>query len=172
MMYKTIIQVFRFLILVLFQVMILNHLNLSGYMNPYLYIYFILLLPYSTPRWLLLLLAFALGLIIDLFTYTPGLNASATLLVAFVRPFVIRLISGAPETELGWEPSLRENGLSWFLSYSVILILIHHTALFYLEMFRFTEFFDTLWRILLSSAFTLVLVFLSELIFFHAHKEK
>lgn len=156
----------RFLFLVLFQVLILNHINLGGYTNPYLYVYFILLLPFATPRWMLLILAFILGISIDIFTNTMGLNAAATLLMAFCRPYVMRAISREPEEEMGVQPSLKQQGFTWFFLYSLILILIHHVALFYLEIFRFTEFFQTLWRVIVSSLFTLVLVFLSELIFY------
>ncbi len=155
----------RFLFLVLLQVLILNNINLGGYTNPYLYVYFVLLLPFVTPRWLLLILAFLLGISIDLFTNTYGLNAAATVLMAFCRPYVIRAISREPEEDLGIQPSLRVEGFTWFFSYSFILILIHHTTLFYLEIFRFTEFFQTLLRVLTSTAFTLVLVFISELLF-------
>lgn len=155
----------RFLFLVLLQVLILNHINLGGYTNPYLYIYFILLLPFATPRWILLVLAFFVGISIDLFTNTYGLNAAATVLMAFFRPFVISANSREPETDLGIQPSLRVQGFSWFFFYSFILVLIHHTALFYLEVFRFTEFFQTLLRVGTSTAFTMVLIFLGELIF-------
>jgi len=156
----------RFLFLVLFQVLVLNQINLGGYSNPYLYVYFILLLPFVTPRWLLLILAFFLGISIDLFTNTYGLNAAATLLMAFCRPYVIRAISHEPEEDLGIQPSLRAEGFKWFFTYSFILVMIHHTALFYLEIFRFTEFFQTFLRVLTSTAFTLVLIFISELLFY------
>lgn len=159
-------NIVRFLFLVLFQVLILNNINLGGYTNPYLYIYFVLLLPFATPRWMLLLLAFFLGIAIDLFTNTLGLNAAATVLMAFSRPYIIRAISREPEEELGIQPSLRIQGFAWFFFYALFLILIHHFALFYLEILRFTEFFQTLLRVITSTAFTLALVFLSELLFY------
>ncbi len=162
----------RFLFLVLFQVLILNDINLGGYTNPYLYLYFILLLPFATPRWMMLFLAFFLGISIDLFTNTYGLNAAATVLMAFCRPYVIGAISREPEEELGIQPSLRIQGFKWFFFYSFILILVHHIALFYLDIFRFTEFFQTLLRVITSTVFTLVLVFLSELIFHSRTKGK
>ena len=83
----------RFFFLVFFQVLILNNIQLGGYINPYFYIYFILLLPFETPRWLLLILSFLLGLTIDVFVNTPGVNAAACVLMAFARPFVITSIS-------------------------------------------------------------------------------
>ena len=152
----------RFFFLLFFQVLILNHLNLGGYINPYFYIFFILLLPFETPPWLLLFSAFFLGLGIDVFTNTLGLNASASVIAAFARPFIIKLISSGPESLIGDTPSLKNQGLKWFLYYSISLVLIHHLALFYLEIFRLEEFFQTFVRVLLSSAFTMFLVLISE----------
>ncbi len=159
-------NILRFFFLVFFQVLILNHVNLGGYVNPYFYIYFILLLPFSTPKWMLLLAGGALGWSIDIFTHTIGLNISACLLMAFARPFLISAISSGPESLLGDTPSLRNQGVKWFLYYSVFLILIHHFTLFFLEIFRFGEFLATLSRVLLSGAFTLLLVLVSEYLFY------
>ena len=152
----------RFFFLIFFQVLILNNINLGGYINPYFYIYFILLLPFDIPRWMLLLVSFILGWSIDIFTNTIGLNASACVMMAFFRPFVISAISSGPESLIGETPSIRNQGVKWFLYYSVLLVLVHHFTLFYLEIFRFSEFFATLIRMLLSSAFTLLLVLISE----------
>jgi cell shape-determining protein MreD len=152
----------RFVFLILFQVLILNNIQFSGYINPYFYIYFILLLPFETPRWLLMLSAFLLGISLDAFTNTFGLNAFACVLMAFVRPFVITTISTGTEFMIGHSPSLKNQGVKWFAYYSVILVLVHHFALFYLEIFRFMEFFQTLLRVLLSSLFTLIIVFIAE----------
>ena len=156
----------RFIFLVLFQVLILNNIHFSGYINPYFYIYFILLLPFETPRWLLLSSAFLLGITLDSFSKTPGLNAAACVLMAFFRSFIIASISSGTEFMMGTHPSLKNQGIKWFIYYSVILVLIHHFSFFYLEIFRFTEFFQTLIRVLLSSAFTLLLVFISEYLFY------
>jgi len=160
----------RFIFLVFFQVMILNHINLGGYINPYFYIYFILLLPFITPNWLLLLSAFLMGLSIDLFSNTMGINAAASVMMAFARPFVIRFISTGTEYEVGERPSLKNQDMKWFLYYCIILILIHHFVLFYLEIFRFREFFTTFLRVVLSSAFTFLLVMLSEYLFYRRQK--
>jgi hypothetical protein len=160
----------RFVFLIFFQVLILNNIQFSGYINPYFYIYFILLLPFETPRWLLLLSAFLLGISLDAFTNTFGLNAAACVLMAFVRPFVISAISTGTEFMIGHSPSLKNQGLKWFAYYSIILVLVHHFALFFLEIFRFTEFFQTLLRVLLSSVFTLLLVFIAEYLSYPTEK--
>jgi len=160
----------RFIFLVFFQVLILNHINLGGFINPYFYIYFILLLPFATPKWLLLVSAFLIGISIDLFSNTMGINAAASVMMAFARPFVITAISTGTEYEVGERPSLKNQDMKWFLYYCVILILIHHFVLFYLEIFRFAEFLSTLLRVLLSSAFTLLLVMISEYLFYRRQK--
>jgi hypothetical protein len=152
----------RFIGLVLLQVLILNHISLGGYVNPYLYVLFILWLPFSTERWVLLLSAFLLGFSVDIFSNTLGLNAAASVIMAFARPFVISMISTGTDFEPTSRPSIRGQGMRWFLPYAVTLVLLHHFVLFYLEVFRFSEFFPTLLRVLLSSAFTLGLVFLAE----------
>jgi hypothetical protein len=156
----------RFLFLALFQVLILNNIRLSGYINPYFYIYFILLLPFETPRWALLLSSFLLGMTLDLLSNTPGLNAAACVLMAFFRPVVISSISTGTEYMVGDHPSLKNQGIKWFSYYAVILVLVHHISLFYLEIFRLTEFFQTLLRALLSAAFTLLMIFISEYLFY------
>jgi hypothetical protein len=163
-------NILRFFFLIFFQGLILNHVNLGGYINPYFYIYFILLLPFSTPRWMLLILAFILGIGIDMFTNTIGLNAAACVIMAFARPFVISAISSGPESLIGDTPSLKNQGLKWFLYYAIILILVHHISLFYLEIFRLSEFIATFVRVLLSSAFTLILVMISEYITYSGNK--
>jgi hypothetical protein len=155
----------RFFLLILLQVLILNNINLGGFINPYFYIYFILLLPFEISGWLLLLLSFLLGAGIDVFTNTLGLNISACLAMGFARPYIIRSISTGTDSLLGDSPSLKNQGLKWFLYYSISLVLIHHFVLFYLEAFRFTEFFMTFFRMILSSIFTLLLVMISEYLF-------
>lgn len=158
----TLKNIIRFVLLVLLQVLILNHVSLGGYVNPYLYILFILWLPFSTERWVLLISAFLLGFAVDIFSNTIGLNAAASVAMAFARPFVISMISTGTDFEPGTRPSIRGQGMRWFLSYAIILVLIHHSVLFYLEIFRFSEFFPTLLRVILSTIFTLGLVLLSE----------
>jgi len=150
------------LILILFQVLVLNHIQFSGYVNPYVYIMIVLLLPSLTPAWLVLVTSFLAGLIIDLFSGSPGMHASATLLAGFSRPFILRLISPSDGYESGSDLSMAAYGVRWFFIYTVLIVLIHHTALFFLEVFRFADFFRTILRILLSSFFTIGFILLIE----------
>jgi rod shape-determining protein MreD len=150
------------ILLILLQVLVLNNIQFSGYINPYVYIMIILLLPSITPAWLVLIVSFVTGLIIDLFSGSPGMHASATLLAGFSRPLVLRLISPRDGYESGSDLSMVAYGLRWFFIYASIIVLIHHTTLFFLEVFRFTDFFRTILRILLSSIFTVGFILLLE----------
>jgi hypothetical protein len=152
----------RFILLVLVQILIINNIQVSGFIVPYIYILFVLLLPFETPKWVLLVTAFALGLSVDLFTQTPGMHAAATVFMAFVRPFVLETSAPRDGYEAGTFPRLHYYGFQWFLQYTVILVLAHHFVLFYIEVFRFSEFFSTFLRVLLSSFFSVILIMLSQ----------
>jgi rod shape-determining protein MreD len=151
-----------FILLIFLQVLLFSNIQFSGYVNPYVYVLFILLLPVEIPSWLLLLLSFATGLIIDFFSGSPGMHASATVFAGFVRPYILRIISPRDGYEPGSDPSMLTYGFTWFLTYTLLIVLVHHTALFYLEVFRFAEFFRTLLRVLLSSLFTIIFILLIE----------
>ena len=162
---KTALQIIRFVVLVLLQVLVINHIRLGGYVHPYIYLIFIMLLPFSTPKWQLLILGFALGLTIDLFTGTPGLHAGATTLMAFCRPSIIKLVSGNQKFENITEPNLGQLGGIWFFRYALCMVLIHHFALFFLESFSFSLMGQVLLRILLSVPVSIFLIIMILFIF-------
>ena len=157
--------ILMFIFVVLIQVLILNQLQISGYLNPYFYVLFILLLPVSTPRYLVLLLAFIIGFSIDFFSDTPGLHAAATTLLGYLRTPVMYLVSGRG-SDMAEYPTLKNNGLRWFLVYSVLLVLIHHFFLFYMEVFSFTGFFRTLIRVIFSTILSVFVIVLSQFLIF------
>jgi rod shape-determining protein MreD len=155
-------NIIRFIILVLVQVLILNNIQLGGYINPYLYVLFILLLPIETPKWLILFLSFFIGIGVDMFSNTMGLHAAASVFMGFCRPYLLKVLAPregyATETKL----SLKSMSLRWFLTYGGILVFLHHLFLFYTEAFRFTEFFHTLLRVILSSFFSILLIIICQ----------
>ena len=156
---KNIILLF---LIILLQVFAFNNIQLGGFINPYFYIIFILLLPFETPGWTLLVSSFFLGLFMDMFSQTLGMHASACTLMAFLRPSVLKAFSPRDGYELGTLPRIQFYGFTWFLKYALALIFVHHFVLFYLEMFRFTDFFYTLFRVILSTLFTGLFVILSQ----------
>lgn len=157
--------VFRFIILIAVQVLILNHIEISGYINPFLYVLFILMLPIRIPRIFLLIIAFATGLCVDLFTNTAGMHAAACVLMAYLRPGWLKIIAPRDGYDAEAVPSVKRFGFQWFIIYSSVMVLIHHVFLFYIEVFRFSEFFSTLIRALLSSLITLLLIIITQYLF-------
>lgn len=163
-------HILQFFALLLFQVLILNHIRIGLYINPYVYVLFILLLPFSTPRWFLLVAAFLTGLAIDWFAATPGLHAGATVFMAFMRPFIIKAVSGNRELDPDAGPGLRSTGKRWFVVYSFLLVLLHHAALVFLEVFSFAQLKDTLLRLFSSALFSELIILL--LLFFFSKTKK
>ena len=162
---KIALQIIRFVVLVLLQVLVINHIRLGGYVHPYIYMIFIMLLPFSTPKWQLLVLGFALGLTVDLFTGTLGLHAGATTLMAFCRPSIIKLVSGNQKFENITEPNLGQLGGIWFFRYALCMVFIHHLALFFLESFSFRLLGQVMLRILLSVPVSIFLIMMILFIF-------
>lgn len=156
-------NIFRFVWVVLAQVLIFNNIQFSGYINPYFYLLFILLLPINTPAWIRLISAFLIGYAIDIFSQSSGLHTASSVLVAFIQPMVIHSIKASGEIDGKTEPNLSNMGFRWFISYSLVLIFVHHFFYFLLEVFRFEHFFDTFYRIIISTFATFIVVLMSQL---------
>jgi len=166
------LSLLRFIVLVFVQVFLLKNITLYNISTPYPYILFVLLLPFETPNLLLFPLAFALGLTIDAFYDTPGLHAAACVLLALVRVMFISITVQKEGFDNEPEPTLSIMGFRWFFTYAVILTLIHHTFLFLLEAFSFSEFIFILQRVITSSIFTVFLMLITGLLFFRKPERK
>jgi len=162
---KVVSNILRLIFLVALQVLIFNNVNFSGYINPYIYVIFILMLPFDIPGWLLLVSAFFVGLMIDIFSNTLGMHTAASLFMAFCRPGILKVLSTGKESETDLRPNVYDMGLYRFTLYALILISIHHLSYFYIETFRLSEFFRTFFRALLSILFTTLVVVLSQYAF-------
>ena len=161
-------SIVRFVFLVLIQAFVLQNINMGGFINPYLYILFVLWLPVDTEKSLVMFLAFLLGISVDVFTNSIGMHAAACVAMAFARPYVLKLISPRDDYELGTKPKVINLGWTWFLLYGSLLTFIHHFVLFSLEVFRFGEFFFTFFRTVSSTVFTLLLLVIAELLTFRS----
>jgi rod shape-determining protein MreD len=162
----------RFIFLVFIQVFLLKNISLYNLSTPYLYILFILLLPFEIPNVLLFLLAFLTGLTIDAFYDTPGLHAAACVVLAFVRVLFISITVQKDGFDNEPEPTLSVMGFRWFFTYASVLTLAHHFFLLNLEVFRISEIQYTLTRFVLSSIFTVFLMLLSGLLFYRNRERK
>lgn len=168
--FSTLKQAGRFLIILGIQILILNQIHLGGYITPFFYPLFILLLPFQTKGYVVLLLAFFTGLAVDMFSNSLGMHAAATLFMAFFRPGIIRLLSIKTEFEPEVEPRIHVMGKVWVLTYTVILLLIHHLSLFLIEVFRFDELAEILAKTVISTGFSVIIIMLAHFLMGSARK--
>jgi hypothetical protein len=145
--------------LVLFQVLVLNNVNVGGLVNPYIYVLFILLLPIDISGWMLLFLSFLTGITIDVFSGTLGMHAFATVMMGFSRPSVIGLISQRGQ-DLGKYPSLKTRGFTWMLLYFILSVTIHHFTYFIIESWSAATFSLVLLRIVFSAVISIFIMVL------------
>ncbi|RZA01822.1 MAG: rod shape-determining protein MreD [Sphingobacteriaceae bacterium] len=167
-----IINLIRFVLLVFIQVFLLKNISLYNLSTPYLYILFILLLPFETPNLLLFPLAFILGLTIDAFYNTPGLHAASCVLLALVRVIFISITVQKDGFDNEPEPTLSIMGFRWFFTYALVLTVLHHFFLFNLEVFSLDEIQYTLGRVVFSSIFTVFLMLTTGLLFYRSKERK
>ncbi len=154
----------RFFILVLLQWLMLNEINLGVYLNIYLYVLFILLMPFETPGWILLPVCFLIGLCVDLSLNTVGLHTSAATFMGFLRPFTLRVLKPREGYEINSSPGLMSMGFNWFISYCLIMVFIHHFWYFFLEAFKFSDIFFILLKIICSLLLNVFLILLAQLL--------
>ncbi len=153
----------RFILLVFLQVFLLNNINLLGYINPYLYILFILLYPSSGNQTLLIFLSFLLGLSVDIFEDSGGVHAAACAFVAYIRPVVLKYSFG-----ISYEYNsvkLEKAAPTERFIYVASIIFIHNFVMFALEIFSFEHILLLLKSTLFSGIFTLVLIIGSLILF-------
>ena len=132
-----IVNSIRFILLIASQVFLLKNIGYYNLSIPYLYILFIMLLPFGIPNALLFSLAFLAGITIDVFYDTMGLNAIACTVMAFVRVIFIALTVQRDGFDNEPEPRLGLMGFRWFVFYAIILTFFHHLILFGFETFNF-----------------------------------
>lgn len=153
----------RFLVLILTQVLICSQINFFGYINPYIYILFIILFPVKNNRSLFIFLSFLLGLIVDLFLDSGGIHAAASVFIAYARPIVLKFSFGMIYEHQSIKFDSVDFGAK--LTYITIMIAVHHIILFSLEIFSISKIILILQKTLFSSIFTIILCVLITIIF-------
>lgn len=156
-------NVVRFVVLSLIQVLLLDHINFLGHINPYLYIYFILLFPLTGNKILLILLSFLMGLTIDMFNDSGGIHAGASVFIAWLRPLLLKFSFG-----VSYEyNTVKVNSASFSqqLFYILGMVFLHHLMLFSLEIFNLDQILLILKSTLFSSIFSTILIFCTLYLF-------
>ncbi|MDD2819902.1 MAG: rod shape-determining protein MreD [Flavobacterium sp.] len=149
------VNIFRFVLLLATQIIVFNNMNFFGFISPFPYVLFIILYPVNGNKSGLLLASFLLGLIMDMFSNSGGIHATACLALAYFRPFLFKFSFG-----LSYEyQTVKLNDVLTPERFSFILlsVVIHHLVLFILEAFQFSFFWDILLRTVLSTVFTIII---------------
>jgi hypothetical protein len=160
-------NIIRILIILFFQVFIVTRIPpLHQFIVPYFYFVLILWLPFKTTRINLLVLGFLIGMAVDWFFKTPGLHAAASLLIAYLRPFVINLLLPKEATEWGTEePNNKTMGSVPYSVYIIILTVLHHAYLIFLEWLQFGSFFYFIAKLFATALVSLLLILIADLFF-------
>ncbi|WP_347373069.1 rod shape-determining protein MreD [Aequorivita sp. Q41] len=153
----------RFIFLIFLQVFLLNNINLFGYINPYLYLFFILMFPLDGSKGLLIFLGFLLGLSIDIFEDSGGVHAAACAFIAYIRPVVLKYSFGVSYQYNSVK--IKKADIMERFTYISSLVLMHHLILFSLEIFSFKHMLLLLKSTLFSGIFTIILVFCTMILF-------
>ncbi|MFY7900835.1 MAG: rod shape-determining protein MreD [Chitinophagaceae bacterium] len=165
-------NIIRFLLFILVQVFVLNKVPpLHQFIVPYVYFLFILWLPFSIPRLLLLAVGFLFGLSLDYFTGTPGLHAAPCTLIAYLRPFLLNILIPKETTEIGYiEPSLKSMGFAPYALYVTLFTFLHHAYLVFIEWMQFGDLLYFLGKVMGTTAISLLLIVVTEMLLFRKGK--
>lgn len=154
-------KLFWFLVFCIAQVVVFNHIHLFHYATPLMYVYFIMRFPVGSSRWSLLLWGFPLGLIIDIFSNTPGVAASSLTIISFVQPYLIQLF--LPKDDYATlQPSMNALGFRTFLRYALTVVFLFSVLFFSFEAFNLHNFQDWILRIIASTAITVLFIMVIE----------
>lgn len=162
----------RALLFLLVQVFVLHKIQpVHQFVVPYVYYLFLIWLPFNTGRVWLMIIAFFYGLALDYFLMTPGLHAAACILVAYLRPFLVNLLIRQEGAEQSYgAPSINSMGWAPYSLLVFILTLVHHSYLVFLEWMSFGNFWYFLGKVGATTALSLVLVLLTEMLFYRKER--
>lgn len=165
-----VVQVFYFIIYLILQVVLVQNMVLFDVAFCFLYLGFLLMLPFEAGAIRLMLMGLLMGLAVDIFYNSLGIHAAASVFIMYLRPHVVRLTTPRGGYENWMTPKLKIMGFEWFSVYSLILIFLHHLLLFFIEAGGFSNFFYTLLKVLASTAFTYVVIVIIQYLFYSSRR--
>ncbi len=155
-------NIFRWVMLMALQVLVLNNIYLGGVFNPYIYVLIILSLPIEIPALAVLLIGFFTGFVLDVFTHTLGMHTMAFTLIGFLRPKVLSLVAPRDGYEFGILANVRGMGWGKYGFYAFLLVFPHHLLLFILEGFSTGLIWLAVQKTLVNTLLTLVMIFIVQ----------
>lgn len=167
---RLITNIISFFLYVLFQIVIFKNVVLFDKAFAFIYIGFLLMLPIDANKLWLMILAFITGMSVDIFYDSLGIHIAACVFIMFIRNYWLNLITPQGGYDSGELPTIKVNGLQWFTTYTLPLIFIHHTILFYIEAAAFGLFWFTLSKVFYSTIFTFILLLISQYLFYNQQR--
>lgn len=160
-------NIIRFILFIGLQVYVLDNIPpLHQFIVPVIYFLFLLWLPFSVSRFWLLIIGFLTGISLDYFSSTPGLHAAACVLIAYIRPFLVNLLMPKDTSEFNYrEPSARAMGWAPYSVYVLVLTLLHHGYLVFLEWLQVGSFLDFIIKIISTTAISMLMILTAEVLF-------
>lgn len=163
-------QVIYFLVYLVLQVVLMQNVVLFDVAFCFIYLGFLLLLPFEAGAIRLMLLGLAMGLCVDIFYNSFGIHAAASVFIMYIRPYVVSALTPRGGYETGMMPKLKVMGIEWFAAYSLILIFLHHFILFFVEAGGFEMFLHTMLKVVASTIFTFVVILIIQYLFYSAKR--
>lgn len=160
-------NIIRFVLLISLQVYVLDNIPpLHQFIIPVIYYLFLLWLPFSISRFWLLMIGFFTGLTLDYFSMTPGLHAAACVLIAYIRPFLVSILTPKDTEEFNYrEPSARAMGWAPYSVYVLVLTFLHHSYLIFLEWLQFGTFLDFIIKVISTTGISMLMILTAEVVF-------
>lgn len=157
--------VFNMILLLAIQLVLLDSISIGGWADPKIYVVSFLAFPVFFSKHLLILIAFIIGLCMDIMMGTLGIHVTACILTAYIRPHVLAFL----KTKDGYNnidiPSIKLHGLSWYIAFLSLTILPFHLFLFFFEKFSLQHFFWTFFRSLVCGSIAIVLILIIHVVF-------
>ena len=162
-MQKLITYTIVFLLLSVLQSFVISHLAFSQYLNIYIYIMVIIIADTQIKGYVLLLLAFVLGIITDSIEGSPGLFTITMTFMAFCRPQILSIIASREILDNGGMPTSSRFGTGRFITYVTIMVSFWAIPFFLFETAGIANIFLTLLRIVLNVISTTILIYFLQL---------
>lgn len=160
----------QFVLIALVQMLLLNNIKVFGYIEPMLYIWFIILLPNNFPKWLVMILGFFMGLTVDLFSAQVGFHTATATFTATIKPIMLSWFTNNFDLNT-FSPSAKEMGFTNYLGFASLMVFLHTTIFICIDTFSFAYIGQLLLTILLSSIVNLILVMVCDSLFTRSQKD-
>lgn len=154
------------------QILLFNDLSLFDLARPFIYLAPLMMLPIRVVRWQGLLLAFSIGLTVDIFSYSLGIHAAATVFMFYIRDFLLHNIIGLGEEFEGMEPHADLLGIGNYLLYIGIMVFTHHLLMLLLDRLSVFHFADFILSLFVNTFFTILILLITEMLFYYRGRKR